>query len=152
LAAADVGQQRTAEMRPDSRRGLRGDLWRVARLLARRGQGHAATQGDLRTAILAARGAAAGAVRLAGAGLFKASYRGLLAMCIASVGQNGTNPWFWTLPSTHMTDTAAAASIPAINTVGNLGSFMGPHVVGWIKDTTQSLDGVGDTCEARPMD
>jgi hypothetical protein len=31
----------------------------VARLLARRGQGHAARQGDLRTAILAARGAAA---------------------------------------------------------------------------------------------
>ena len=28
-----------------------------ARLLARRGQGHAASQGDLRTAILAARGA-----------------------------------------------------------------------------------------------
>ena len=28
---------------PDSRRGLRGDLWRVARLLPRRGQGHAAT-------------------------------------------------------------------------------------------------------------
>jgi len=45
-----------AEMRPDSRRGFRGDLWRVARLLPRRGQGHAARQCDLRTAILAARG------------------------------------------------------------------------------------------------
>src|SRR5258706_7590412 len=43
-------------MRPDSRRGFRGDLWRVARLLPRRGQGHAARQCDLRTAILAARG------------------------------------------------------------------------------------------------
>ncbi len=46
---------------PNSRRGFRGDLWRVARLLPRRGQGHAARQGDLRTAILAARGAAAAA-------------------------------------------------------------------------------------------
>ena len=52
LAAADVGQQGPAEMRPNSRRGFRGDLWRVARLLPRRGQGHAARQGDLRTAIL----------------------------------------------------------------------------------------------------
>jgi cyanate permease len=72
-------------------------------------------------------------------------------MCIASVGQNGTNPWFWTLSSTQMTDTAAAAGIAAINSVGNLGSFMGPHVVGWIKDTTQSFDGVGDTRAARPL-
>src|ERR1700730_9263718 len=48
-------------MFPNSRRGLRGDLWRVARLLPRRGQGHAARQGDLRTAILIARGAAAAA-------------------------------------------------------------------------------------------
>src|SRR5258705_821870 len=46
---------------PCTRRGFRGDLWRVARLLPRRGQGHAARQGDLRTAILAARGAAAAA-------------------------------------------------------------------------------------------
>jgi hypothetical protein len=73
-------------------------------------------------------------------------------MCIASVGQNGTNPWFWTLSSTQMTDTAAAAGIAAINSVGNLGSFIGPHVVGWIKDTTQSFDGVGGARAARPMD
>src|SRR5882672_4796512 len=55
LAVADVGHQGPADMRPDSRRGLRGDLWRVARLLTRRGQGDAAREGDLRTAILAAR-------------------------------------------------------------------------------------------------
>jgi ACS family tartrate transporter-like MFS transporter len=39
-----------------------------------------------------------------------------------------------------MTDTAAAASIAAINSVGNLGGFVGPYVVGWIKDTTQSFE------------
>ena len=43
--------QGAAEMRADPRRGLRGDLWRVARLLARRGQEHAAGEGDLRRAI-----------------------------------------------------------------------------------------------------
>ena len=56
-----VGHQSPTEMRPGSRRGLRGNLWRVARLLARRGQDHAAREGDLRAAILAARGAAAAA-------------------------------------------------------------------------------------------
>jgi hypothetical protein len=30
---------------------LRGDLWRMARLLARRGQGHAPSQGDLRATV-----------------------------------------------------------------------------------------------------
>ena len=39
-----------------------------------------------------------------------------------------------------MTGTAAAASIAAINSVGNLGGFVGPYVVGWIKDTTQSFE------------
>jgi MFS transporter, ACS family, tartrate transporter len=81
-----------------------------------------------------------GAVGLAAAGLFNASYWGLLAMCIASVGQNGTKPRFWPLPSTFMTGTAAAASIAAINSVGNLGGFVGPYVVGWIKDSTQSFE------------
>ena len=81
-----------------------------------------------------------GAVGLFGAGLFNASYWGLLAMCVASVGQNGTKPCFWPLPSTLMTGSAAAASIAAINSVGNLGGFVGPYVVGWIKDATQSFE------------
>ena len=81
-----------------------------------------------------------GAVGLACAGLFNASYWGLLAMCVAAVGLNGSKPCFWPLPSTLMTGTAAAASIAAINSVGNLGGFVGPYVVGWIKDTTQSFE------------
>ena len=81
-----------------------------------------------------------GAVGLAGAGLFNASYWGLLAMCVASVGQNGTKPCVWPLPSTLMTGSAAAASIAAINSIGNLGGFVGPYVVGWIKDATQSFE------------
>jgi ACS family tartrate transporter-like MFS transporter len=81
-----------------------------------------------------------GAVGLAGAGLFNASYCGLLAMCIASIGLNGIKPCFWPLPSTLMTGTAAAASIAAISSVGNLGGFVGPYVVGWIKDTTRSFE------------
>ena len=39
-----------------------------------------------------------------------------------------------------MTGTAAAASIAAIDSIGNLGGFVGPYIVGWIKDTTQSFE------------
>jgi len=39
-----------------------------------------------------------------------------------------------------MTGSAAAASIAAINAIGNLGGFVGPYVVGWIKDATQSFE------------
>ena len=81
-----------------------------------------------------------GAVGLAVAGLFNDSYWGLLAMCVASVGQNGTKPCFWPLPSTLMTGSAAAASIAAINSVGNLGGYVGPFIVGWIKDSTNSFE------------
>jgi MFS transporter, ACS family, tartrate transporter len=81
-----------------------------------------------------------GAVGLACAGLFNASYWGLFGMCVAAIGLSGTKPCFWPLPSTLMTGTAAAATIAAINSVGNLGGFVGPYIVGWIKDTTQSFD------------
>ena len=81
-----------------------------------------------------------GAVGLACAGLFNASYWGLLGMCVAAVGLNSTKPCFWPLPSTLMTGTAAAASIAAIDSIGNLGGFVGPYIVGWIKDTTQSFE------------
>ena len=47
VAAAHVGHQGRAQVRARARRRQRGDLRRVARLLGRRGQGHAAAQGDL---------------------------------------------------------------------------------------------------------
>ena len=36
--------------------------------------------------------------------------------------------------------TAAAAGMALINSVGNVGGFLGPFVVGWIKDSTGSFD------------
>src|SRR5262249_28592972 len=47
LAAADVGYPGAAEMRAGPRCGLRGDLWRMARLHGRRSKDHAAGEGDL---------------------------------------------------------------------------------------------------------
>ena len=63
----------------------------------------------------------------------------ILFLSISSVGLYGCMPIFWTVPSTFLTGTAAAAGIALINSIGNLGGFVGPLAVGWIKDTTGSF-------------
>jgi len=48
---------------------------------------------------------------------------------------------FWALPSEFLTGFAAAAGLALINSVGNLGGFVGPFTVGVIKQRTASLHG-----------
>ncbi len=50
----------------------------------------------------------------------------------AAVGLYGYLPGFWALPTSFLSGTAAAASIGLINSVGNLGGFVGPYVVGFL--------------------
>jgi ACS family tartrate transporter-like MFS transporter len=45
---------------------------------------------------------------------------------------------FWTLPTLFLTGPAATASIALINSIGNLGGFLGPYVVGYLTDLTGS--------------
>jgi MFS transporter, ACS family, tartrate transporter len=71
------------------------------------------------------------------AGFAAASVAGSLAMqvlclCVAAMGVYGTLPVFWTLPTAFLTSAAAAAGIALINSVGNLGGYMGPQLVAWI--------------------
>jgi MFS transporter, ACS family, tartrate transporter len=40
-----------------------------------------------------------------------------------------------------LTGVAAAASIAWINSIGNLGGFFGPSLVGWVRDSTGSFSG-----------
>jgi ACS family tartrate transporter-like MFS transporter len=59
--------------------------------------------------------------------------------CVAAVGLYGYQPGFWSLPTGFLTGTAAAATVGLINSVGNLGGFAGPYVVGHLSRTTGSL-------------
>jgi MFS transporter, ACS family, tartrate transporter len=43
------------------------------------------------------------------------------------------------LPSTFLTGTAAAAGMPLLNSVGNIGGFFGPFILGWVKDSAESF-------------
>ena len=54
-------------------------------------------------------------------------------LTIAAAGIFTSLPLFWTLPTALLTGTAAAAGIALINAIGNIGGFIGPYLVGWMK-------------------
>jgi ACS family tartrate transporter-like MFS transporter len=51
----------------------------------------------------------------------------------------GFQPCFWALPTLFLSESAAAASIGLINSVGNLGGFVGPMVMGYLASRTHSF-------------
>jgi ACS family tartrate transporter-like MFS transporter len=58
---------------------------------------------------------------------------------IAATGMKAYMPAFWALPNLFLTSTAAAGSVGLINSVGNLGGFLGPTVVGYLEKKTGSF-------------
>ena len=58
---------------------------------------------------------------------------------VALLGLKSYMPAFWALPSLILTEAAAAGSIGLINSVGNLGGFVGPSLLGELKDQTHSF-------------
>jgi ACS family tartrate transporter-like MFS transporter len=81
------------------------------------------------------------AVGLYLAAAFGGSIWSILALSLAAVGILGSKGPFWPLPSAYLSGTAMAGGIAFINSVGNLGGFVGPYAVGWIKDATGSFAG-----------
>jgi len=61
--------------------------------------------------------------------------------CFAGAGMYSYLPGFWALPTSFLTGTAAAASIGLINSIGNLGGFAGPYIVGFLSEKTGSFLG-----------
>jgi ACS family tartrate transporter-like MFS transporter len=60
---------------------------------------------------------------------------------LAFAGIKAYQPAFWSLPSLFLTDVAAAGSIGLINSIGNLGGFLGPTVFGALEKSTGSFVG-----------
>jgi len=60
----------------------------------------------------------------------------LTTLSIAAFGVWGTLGPYWTLPTAFLRGTAAAGGIALVNSIGNLGGFVGPYLVGWIRDAT----------------
>jgi ACS family tartrate transporter-like MFS transporter len=82
----------------------------------------------------------------ASAGLFLAgSSAGLfavvMALTVVNIGISSAKPPLWSMPTLFLSGPAAAAGIATINSIGNLGGFVGPSMIGWIKDRTGSFAG-----------
>ncbi|MEP9349979.1 MFS transporter [Xanthobacter sp. KR7-225] len=83
----------------------------------------------------------AGAAFLGAAGLAASVHApshmlAIAAVTCASVGIYAALAPFWSVPPLFLRGTAAAAGIALINSVGNLGGFVGPYAVGFIKQHT----------------
>src|ERR1019366_1088589 len=59
-------------------------------------------------------------------------------LVVVAVAINAFFPAFWCVPSAMFTGTAAAAAIALINSIGNLGGYLGPTLLGNAKDATGS--------------
>ncbi|WPL19828.1 Putative tartrate transporter [Thiorhodovibrio winogradskyi] len=60
----------------------------------------------------------------------------LAALSLATIGIWGVMGPFWALSTSFLSGVAAAAGIALINSIGNLGGFFGPSLMGWLKQWT----------------
>src|SRR5262245_17324902 len=62
----------------------------------------------------------------------------IVFFCLVGIGLHAYLPVFWTWPTAFMTSATAATAIGLINSVGNLGGYFGPQVVGQLKKQSGS--------------
>ncbi|MDD4137301.1 MAG: MFS transporter [Methanoregula sp.] len=81
-----------------------------------------------------------GGLALAGAGILTGHILAFVLIIIATAGIYCFFGPFWTLPAVFLTEAAAAVGIAAVNSVGNLGGFIGPSLVGYLTRITGSTN------------
>jgi len=83
-----------------------------------------------------------GAVGLVLSGIFAGHpVIAIIFLSIGTLGVIGSMPIFWPVPSAFIAGTAAAAGIGIVNSVGNLGGYIGPNVPVWFKLISQDPSG-----------
>jgi ACS family tartrate transporter-like MFS transporter len=65
----------------------------------------------------------------------------IAALTLVNIGISCAKPPLWTMPTMFLSGAAAATGIATINSIGNLGGFAGPAMIGWVKDQTGSFAG-----------
>ena len=63
----------------------------------------------------------------------------LAGLTLALVGVTAARAIFWTIPGRFLVGVAAAGGFAYINTVAAVGGFLGPAMIGWIRDLTGSF-------------
>jgi MFS transporter, ACS family, tartrate transporter len=64
-----------------------------------------------------------------------------LALTMVNMGISAAKAPLWAMPSMFLSGASAAAGIALINSIGNLGGFVGPFMIGWLKDRWGSYAG-----------
>jgi len=80
-----------------------------------------------------------GAAGLTGAAFSKIPAMELAALSLGAIGIWGTLGPFWAMSSESLRGTGAAAGIALINSIGNLGGFLGPYLVGIVRSRTDDF-------------
>lgn len=79
-------------------------------------------------------------IGLIGSALYPSLLPSLLALTLALIGVSAARAIFWTIPPRFLVGTAAAGGLAFINSIGTLGGFFGPFMMGWLKDLTGSFN------------
>jgi ACS family tartrate transporter-like MFS transporter len=82
-----------------------------------------------------------GALALTGAAYSTSIGPSILTISVAVLGVFSMMGPFWAMPTGLLSGTAAAAGIAFINSVGNLGGFVGPYVIGMVRTSTGQFKG-----------
>ena len=65
----------------------------------------------------------------------------LVLVCVSCIGcYAGMGVW-WSVPTSFLSGSAAAGAVGLINSIGNIGGWVGPYATGYIKDATGSFQG-----------
>jgi sugar phosphate permease len=64
----------------------------------------------------------------------------MLFVCIAAIGIFGPFGVWWSYPTTFLSGAAAAGAVGLINSSGNIGGYVGPYLIGIIKNLTNSFE------------
>ncbi|MBF8668342.1 MFS transporter [Pseudomonas shirazica] len=81
---------------------------------------------------------AVAALGLIGAGMLPSAVASMAMICVALSGLYSFKSPFWALPTLFLDRATAAVSIAVINSIGNLGGFVGPSLIGVVKGNSQS--------------
>jgi MFS family permease len=72
---------------------------------------------------------------------YKSPVVSIVALTMVTMGWAGCVVTFWSLPTAFLSGTAAAAGIAWINSVGNLGGYFGPDLIGTIRTAAGGASG-----------
>ena len=81
-----------------------------------------------------------GAVGLGCSPLVDSMGMALFLVCLSAIGIYAAMGVWWTIPTTFLTGPAAAASVALINSCGNIGGWVGPNMMAWVKTNTGAFD------------